>query len=957
MNIIIETIEREIDNQDVCFVFPSAIAAERWPRKVCTLGIRRSVAADRFLAWDTFKEKVICEETKDREPASAVMRRLFTEALVKENAEAAKAAGVSARVRGPSGFPLLSVIPPEYAGDGSLYAASIAGVLPSLEMLENLQKGPSYRSREEDGEEDRDFEVIKERYAEFLNRYNLFEPSWEMPRYKDRGHEYYIFFPEGIEDFSEYEAVLKKVPSVHLISTGEVRNGDTENILLREYESCRGEIRALLLEIRRLYDEEHIPWEEMAVSVPELEELEPYLLREFDLYNVPYRRRSGRPLGKSGAGRLFSLLGECADSDFSFRAFKSLLLESRLPWTSPGINRQLILFGIRKNCVSSYIEEGRPVNIWDEAFNTEAFNTEERNGELKRYYRGLKKIITAMAGAKTFDEIRNHYFALWGGFLDREKCPKESDDILSRCIIELSDLAGIERRYPELTPAKPYKFFLSIINGVQYVPRQEERGVNIFRYRVAAAAPFRRHFVINASQKAASVVYRPLGFFRQDKRNRLGLKDYDASGDFFTLYRAGLTEACTPWISSSTEALSGYSIPHNFFSGCTQKAVPPVKGDSLIEEKIWWASGGEEDFPQKIFPVQKQGFEYWASLVRAGTENFFDFLAEPFQENSPQAELLKNKIRAVQWTQGESVPMLKISATDLNTFFECPLLWFYNEIFAIEPFSLEAQLLDDVSLGNLYHEILRNLFTRIQREDGVFRTAALEKYKTWAFECTVEAAENFQAFEGPLAAPLISAQAKAIAKKISRLLETEAVCFPEYAVGVLEQKLETTVELSSGPALLRGIVDRVSISPYDDPVIIDYKTGGTPTKTESTKTKDKGIKNFQIPAYVKLWEYSAEKNIKVKGAFFMSINKNELTAVIGKPGGKRGHTRDEYQETIDSLGAYFEEYAAVLSSPDFSKIEKHFGKCVSCPCKKICRTAYALNARLYAARGEETNEE
>jgi hypothetical protein len=461
--------------------------------------------------------------------------------------------------------------------------------------------------------------------------------------------------------------------------------------------------------------------------------------------------------------------------------------------------------------------------------------------------------------------------------------------------------------------------------------------------------------VINASQKAASVVYRPLSFFRQDKRNRLGLTDYDASGDFFTLYGAGLTEACAPRISSATEALSGFSIPHNFFAGRTRNEVPPVKNDAFTEEKTWWASGGEAEFPRILFPVQKQGFEYWASLVRAGSENSFDFLAEPFQEKSPQAELLKNKIRAVQWTQGENGPALKISATDLNTFFECPLLWFYNKIFAIEPFSLEARLLDDVSLGNLYHEILRNLFSRIQREDGAFRTAALEKYKTWALECTGEAANNFQAFEGPLAAPLISAQAKAIAKKISRLLETEAVYFPGYAVGALEQKLEAAVDLPSGPALLRGIVDRVSVSPSGEPVIIDYKITATPTIKESTKTKDQEIENFQIPAYVKLWEHSAE-NIKVKGAFFMSISKNELTAVIGKPGGKRGRTRDEYQETIDSLGAYFEEYAAALSSPDFSKIEKHPGKCASCSRKRICRTAYSLNARLYAVRGEESDE-
>ena len=70
--------EHRID-QNFNFVFPSQISASLWARKVCTLGIVRSLAADRFLAWDRFKEEVIREkETASaeqilRKPATSVM--------------------------------------------------------------------------------------------------------------------------------------------------------------------------------------------------------------------------------------------------------------------------------------------------------------------------------------------------------------------------------------------------------------------------------------------------------------------------------------------------------------------------------------------------------------------------------------------------------------------------------------------------------------------------------------------------------------------------------------------------------------------------------------------------------------------------------------------------------------------------------------------------------------------
>jgi RecB family exonuclease len=942
-NTIIKTLEKYIASQHVRFVFPSDISAALWARKVCTLGITRSVAANRFLPWDRFKEDVIREEEKDKAPVSSVMRKLFAEALVQKNAKAAKDAAVSDAAggakRGPDGFPFQALIPPEYAETGAVYTASLTRMLPSLVMWENLKGLSSYNPPEEDSEEDRDLEVLKREYTDFLEKYHLFEPSWEKPCFRDRGYRYVIFFPEAIEDFAEYERILTREALVSFVHTRETAEAGSAGFRLYRFDSCRAEIRSALLEMRRLYEEEKIPWEEMAVNVPELEGLEPYLVREFSFYNIPIRLPRGRPLGQYRAGRLFLLIAKCADSNFSFTSLKSLLLEDQLPWGDTESNRKLIIFGIRNNCVSSYREgEGR-VNVWDEAF-----KTEPGNSPLKKYYRELKATFCSMTEAKTFEAVREHYFALRRGFLNQEDYPPENDAVLARCVEELSALVRLEKDHPDLTPPRPFAFFVSLLREIRYVLRQEDTGVSVYPYRVAAASPFRCQFVLNASQQAATVLYRPLEFLRQDKRNRLGLKDYDASGDFFLLYKAGIPGASGTWfrISSSTEALSGYSIPHNFFASAVEEAPAPG-GDPFMEERSWWATGGP--FPARLFPVQKEGFRYWNASIQAREKNPFTILDSAFPAEGPAAEMLRHKIREVQWTQNEgNEPAPKVSATDLNTFYQCPLSWFYGKIFEIRRFSLEAELLDDKSLGNLYHEILRNLFDRIQHEGGVFAPQRLGEYREWAAACTREAALNYRAFEGPLAAPLVSAQARAISKKLVRLLDLEKQYFPCYGVEATEEWLETVLETEPGPVVLNGKVDRVSVSAEAGPVIIDYKIRKTPNKAESTKTADKELEDFQIPFYIRLYE-AAHKNSKVEGAFFISIYNNELTAVLGKPAGKKGHTREEYQETLDSLEGYIRNFTAFLKAPDFSAFEKNIRTCAGCEYKKICRTAYSLNPR------------
>jgi hypothetical protein len=962
MNVILSIISGELHNQPVRFVFPSEAASSLWARKVCGLLGIRSIAMNRFLAWDSFKEGIIRSEVQDREPVSAVLRKLFVWDLVKRNAEAIRRGNTPSL--GGADLPFRFLIPPVFAEDGAVFVSRIAGMLSSLRLFKARLEaaGAAY----EKDEEDLDLMALENEYASFLEVRKLFEPSWERPPLKDREHFYYIFFPEAIEDFAEYEGILRDEPTIRLVQLNK-----SEPPPFVRFSSSRAEIRSAVLEIRRLHEEDGIPYDDMAVSVPDIESMAPYLLREMSLFDIPLHRHSGMPLGDYGTGKLFSLAALCVANNFSFTSLKSLVLNERLPWSRPDLNRALISFGIQNNCVSAYRDRGKQIDVWVEAFKMK--NREER---LMQYYMTLKAALSSMAGSGTFSDIRKYYFAFRGkwkkdgkaaGFLSLDACTTEGDAVLARCIEELSALVQIEEKYPGLTPSQPFQFFIGLLREKQYVPTVEKGGVNIFPYRVAAVAPFTCHFVLNASQSAATVLYQSFMFLRQDKRKRLGIaaEDADASGSFFRLYRLDPWQNFTPRlrISASDQTFSGWVIPHSVFFESAPSAVLPSLRDAACDffqqEHDWWAADGYSStvnadtiFPPRLFSVQKLGFENWQAVLELRKQEAYSLLNYPFPLNTEASVLLENRISIKQRIHSENeggLNLIKASATtDLNIFFLCPAKWLYQKIFEVERLDLDARLMDDSSLGLLYHGILKDLFARIRDDDTAFRRERLADYNAWVEEITFAAAGNYPPFQGPLAVPLVVSQAAAISRRIMTLLKIES----QYFDGYVPANLEFSLRLEQDGVLLNGILDRVSVSPEDKPVIVDYKTSKTPSKAQSTGTDDTPLRDFQMPMYIKLYE--AATGIPVETACFLSINNHDITTIIGSFGKKRGHTREAYQETLDVFDGCTRRFAEAIDTLDFVPPEIDWRTCSECAYRCICRTTFTLNDKTLPAAVKTT---
>lgn len=903
MDAILSVLTEHFRGEDYTrFVFPSQTAAFFWARKVLTLFDVKTLAMDRFLAWDRFKESCIRAEIPGLRPANAVHRGIFAVNLAERNMKQEL---------------FSTLIPSKYSADGTIFARSIARTLPMLMLWRDSIQNTAPLDRE-----DRDFLTLEHEYRQFLAAHNLFESAWERPPFKETEYQYFIFYPELIEDFTEYGKLLDS-PNIHIIRVNE----NTGVKKLYSFDSSRAEIRAAILEIRRLYEQEKIHYEDIAISVPALPTLEPYLKREAALYDVPLHSRSGKPLAQYGAGSFFSLARECVDNNFSFSALKALLLNNHLPWRSPEKNEELIHFGIDNNCVSGYRENGRLKDVWEEAFAAE-------KSSLYLYYKDIKYKLYNLVHAKSFEELRRYYFAFRGEWDKAEgsslflqsACSNESYNITARCIEELSALIQIQETIPDVTISGVFAFFIDLLNEKQYVPEREDGGVNVFQHRVAAGAPFAAHFVLNANQKDASVIYRSLKFLAPDKRKKLMLAedDYDASGSVFRAYNS----ADFVWYSASALTFSGWTIPHSFFNDNSTEVNTDddMSGDYYLAEKSWWIDEGGP-FPPRLFRAQKDGFEYWK---KASAAPLFSLTKTPF--NAACGDAYGFLLSAID-EKKRGGGSLRVSATDLQSFFKCPVFWLFENIFEIEEETLEARLLDDRSKGLLFHDILYNLFERIKIEDAAFFASNIKKYMDWAKLYTEQAVMENRAFRGPLCAPLTDAMKNGIQRHITELLSVEAGMFDGYSVAELEA--EKKIEYAG--YTLKGRLDKVSISPEGAPCIVDYKTGGAPTKKECSPDDLGRLKNFQMPVYIKLYEETY--GIPVERAVFLSIINHESRAVID--GEKM--TRDAYQSAIEALEICVDDYVKRISALDFRNIDTPFEVCVKCVYKKICRTTFSLN--------------
>ncbi|MCL2126969.1 MAG: PD-(D/E)XK nuclease family protein [Treponema sp.] len=1027
MNPVEAALLENIGKPNSLFVFPTDIAASRWADHL--LRLRRNggtgsggnaaggniaggntVAMEKFIAWDTFKQNSISSKMQDRKSIPSVMRKMFAAALIRENARLCREDGGKG---GSSGGPPVfsSLVRKEWAHQADAFAPWLAEILPQLGMWFRKSTGLSpdslYAAKTPEGGaadgfsgDDSDLYSLAIRYAQFLEENRLFEPAWETPPFENDGKECFIFFPETLSDFNEYRELLAASRHVKTVSAG----AEQQPCDVFFYANSRSEITEAALYILALHNNRGIGWDSISVSVPDGENYGPYLVREFENRNIPYIKRSGKPLASYPAGKFFTSLEDCASGGFSFASLTALLLNKHLPWKDGGDIEDLIGFGIKNNCCCSWSEDEdgkrKEVNVWEDAFNHPfgGYKTETR-----RFFEDLRRQVNSMRRAGSFAEIRKQYFAFRGRFFDMENALEETDLVFSRCVSELTYLIEIENSFPGVKTPDPYRFFTGYLGEAHYLAQQPGSGVTILPYRTSAPAPFDCHIVLGASQNGLTAVFTPLAFLPANKREKLMFAEHDASLHFINLHRFNSRLPAAFFCSEQT--FSGYAIPH---SSLPAPPAPRLRydGDPLHagkfaadlyrQEKGFYASlhfpPGAEGRPEAMPEMhgnQARGFEAWRQRRKRPAIS-----RDAPGEDHPLLSMIRRKF----CDNGIVKNKYSVSPSSLAPYYRCPLVWVFGRVLALENTGIETGLMADNIAGLVYHTVI-DLFLDDLKQRGAIAApldagsgkkpvpeldSGLRRLLAEKTETVFESFPRLPKSEKPVMSMLTARLLRAEKHLFYSHLENFLAAFTSYFAGYSIAASETYYQKQHESFFLNGVVDCILLDNREDSpdrgraVIVDFKTkkmpslsdctgeeGGLPKEgglpRESGLPKEgglprEGLADFQLPAYLRLAESALET--EVCAALFFSIIDSAPRVLFGQienalsgsrfPKNEEDCIRRGSEKFIGIMNEFDEKaerFAREIASGAFSFLPEGTDRCIGCMYNKVCRTLYRVDRR------------
>jgi hypothetical protein len=959
MNHVENILLENINKSNSLFIFPTDIAASGWADTLLRLQ-GASVAMNKFIAWDKFKQNSIKSKVQNKKCIPSALRKIFVCNLVSENAKAA------AQGKTPVFSSIISV---KWADQASGFTTWLTGVLPQLGAwfakvtglsIDRILNDETEKFASNFIDDDKDLFVLAQRYALFLNEYNLFEPAWETPPFNDDGKEIFIFFPESLSDYNEYRELLEGSKHVRTVGASNTDELKSDTFF---YANSRSEIKEAALYIRALNENFGVNWNSIAVCIPNSENYESYVLREFKNRNIPFVKRTGKLLSEYLAGGFFRSILDCVSQDFSFSSFVSLVTNKNLPWKKELPIDELVQFGIENNCLFSWSEEidgnEKNFNVWNEAFNNPFKFFDMKILEL---FNELKKRLLAFRRSESFTELRVQYFIFREIFFDMDICSKETDIILSRCISELMALVELEKSFPDVKPEDAFLFFVEYLDEAPYLPQQEFSGVAILPYKTAAAAPFDCHIILGAGQDNLSVVYSRLDFLPGKKREELGIIDHDASLDFINMHKSNSRIISAFFCSEQT--FSGFAIPHSKIGSPSESRIRystdtaftgKFAPDYFNAESSFYSSLTVEDSEKenKLYENQINGFTNWKNRrvqeIKSGSK-----------------QITNEEIRKAIKKKFAKTGKYSVSATSLQKYFQCSYKWLFESVFTLENIQIETSLMAENISGLIYHAILNNFFTNLNNGNPLFEPLQTESGLSLppSYRTLLEQSVNriFDCF--PSLEPDGKNQMSALTGRLLRAgkddfyyhLDKCLSHFLKFFAGYIVAGSECDYKFEKEDVILNGFVDCIlkeNSSKSDKYVIVDFKLKNMPDRADCTTEDETPLADFQLPMYITL----IEKNEKfdVYTALFYSILDQKPEVIIGtlydeikkknipaKEEDQIIRSSEQYKKIFDEFEKRTKQFSKEISSGNFTVFPQNSGDCYDCDYQRICRTTYII---------------
>ena len=851
-------------NFKCCFVFPNSISQRITFQKALDISGESTLPSELYLSWNMFiKEHIEKNENNGFKEVDNTLRHLYAQYIVACNAKKTLFA---------------SLIPTNC--NTKLFSSWLSSILPQVQPF-------LYKSFVD--AELKDLHLLAKSYSAFLKENNLYESSWSQLQFNESksGNEkkYIIIYPELIDDFWQYEQVLKNAENIEFLH---VENSNSEDAILYEAEDTRLELKYVMSQIEDLLLKK-VPLSDIAVSVVDIEALKSYIISEAECRGIPVDFYVQSAINDDRVCSIFKGIQDVYNTHYSYQAIKKLLLKRAIPWKFESEIDAFLTFGLKHNCSISWQDAGMWKNVWEEAFKSLGTRSTEEEG-IGKLFALLKENIDAICTACTFDEMAECIEKFISDCVEVSNIKDESSYFFSKCKEMINTLKGVEKtfnKYLDEASINRYDFFVSLLEKEPLHSDGSGQGISIFPYGAAASIPFKHHFVINLNQRDATIIRGKLKFLRDDKRDAMSMRDVDLTTHFIQSYLG--TENIQ--FSYSKKTYKKYAIAHSFFgkvaplelaSGAYQDGYH--EGDSLYKEECFYleklslakvssAKGGVSKVSAtellklgKIYKLQKEAME------RSGHfENYhsFSILQESCTTRIPK---LNHAIESIMMKGGD----FAISQSDLHDFFlECPIYFLFKKILKIEEKSLsfstvEDKVMDRLEAGTLYHKIMERIYRKIfVFSEGKFCKSCLScgtldvmqkdsssenisnndsngnGYKDIAQKVLAEIKTDRQ--YSPLTRVCMHSMHDQFVRAIEDIFSLDAEYFDGYEIYLLEGNLEFA---SSDGILYKGKIDR-AMKKNDSIILLDYKTGA---KTPSCKIENGKLKDFQMPLYVLLLE-------------------------------------------------------------------------------------------------------
>lgn len=950
----LETLFRNhLHDDQTYFVFSTDVVKNSWIDWIVTHPQESgasAVALERFVAWDKFKSEYVKGTEDCKTSIPAILRKFYIQNLIRENSE----------------NPFFKrIINPQFKDDADSFTSWITRLLPSLKQWHELKAATGTDL----DEEDQDYETLYLRYSAFLEKNSMFEPAWIQSDFSTLDRKFIIIFPEILEDWCDYEETLSENENITLVL---LDTSDTEEtgVPCYKYSDSRKELRRTILQIRQLADS-GVDYQNMSLNVPDLETYRPYLERELEKYCVPYVIRAGIGLVNNGPAQIFSKILNCYNNNFSYDSIRSLILDDYIPWKEEysALRESFVREGNRMRCLCSFEENSTTFDIWDKALKQSQSTYREH-----LFYLDLKNEINAICEASSFDGIHKAWDIFNKKFLCKENFSSQANNIISRCIVHLNELSDVETKYFETNQiilSSPYAFFISELQDKTYTPQSSLTGINVYPYKLAAAARIKYQFVIDASQVNLERPFHKLAFLNGEKRKQLGLlekdKQYNPSNTFIDLY-SKYNDSGFVSFSYAENSFAGFAIAHNHLKlvkDSNNKVIEnPLEEldsqDFILQEKNLFLNKKTDSF--KFSEAQKKQFEKWYKT------NYNRFEKEHKQEelNTQIQDRIKEVliINRNKHQESSDLTRLVLTQTDMKKFFQCPRLWLFSQGIKLQEDSLSLSLMKKFDMGNIHHRILE-LFIKdyiatktplpVVKEDGKFENEeelhAIVKEKTLL--SINDPKHDFH--DAPLVLLMLNSQADAITQTIMDFLHT--FLSSEHFGGFYAYGAELNLN-HNNPELewnYYGKIDCLLASGPEDDItktwaIIDYKNTSSsfPKTNEITAVESEDealLGDFQMPLYITLIQNN--KTGTISNAEFWAIKDTESKVVIGQTK-KQKLEMEDFEPTmkvfVDYAKTFNEKITSMNLEPSDSGI-KPYENCMACSYKDICRYSFTVGAK------------